>query len=184
MEESFNYEMNNLKKIALLGPESTGKTALCVQLAAHFNTVYVPEFARQYLLAKGNRYSYEDVVYCMEQQLALEDELVKQASQIIFYDTELMNFKVWFTDIFNKAPEWLDEKIKSHRYDFTLLTYFDVPFETDILRLNKDRREFFFDWYKRELESYGSNYVIIKGLGESRLINAIEAVNRITGKNL
>src|SRR5689334_10423355 len=143
--------MNSIKKIAVLGPESSGKTALCVELAAHFNTVYVPEFARQYLLPKQNQYSYDDVVYCMQKQMALEDEMQKQASEYLFCDTELINFKVWFTDVFNKIPEGLQVKIKSHRYDLTLLTYYDIPFEKDILRTNENRRDFFFDWYKKEL---------------------------------
>jgi len=174
--KKFWLQVSELKKIAVLGPESTGKTALCVQLAAHFNTAYVPEFARQYLLSKQNQYNYDDVVYCLQQQIALEDEMQKQATGYLFCDTELINFKVWFADVFNKVPDKLEEKIKSPRYDLTLLTYYDVPFENDILRTNENRREYFFDWYKRELESNQKTYAVIKGLGPERQKNAVAAM--------
>jgi NadR type nicotinamide-nucleotide adenylyltransferase len=168
--------MSKVKKIAVLGPESTGKTALCVQLAAHFNTIYVPEFARQYLLPKQNHYSYEDVVYCLQQQIAMEDEVEKKASQFLLCDTDLINYKVWFNDVFNEAPDWLEEKIKVRKYDLTLLTYYDIPFEKDILRTNEKRRDYFFELYKRELVSNQAPYRIIRGLGGERLNNAVSAI--------
>jgi NadR type nicotinamide-nucleotide adenylyltransferase len=166
--------MDKVKKIALLGPESTGKTELSKQLAAHFHTVWVPEFARQYL--QSTQYAFENVVHCLVEQVALESQMETMAHQFLFCDTELINFKVWFSDMFNKVPGWLDEKIKTHRYDLTLLTYPDISFEEDILRTNAYRRDFFFNWYKKELEAYHSPYVIIKGFGEERLKNAVNAI--------
>jgi NadR type nicotinamide-nucleotide adenylyltransferase len=169
--------MNKVRKIALLGPESTGKTALGIQLAAHFKTVCVPEFARNYLLERNNQYTFEDVEHCVKQQLALENEMENSAKHFLFCDTELINFKVWFKDVFDKVPETLEAQIKSHRYDLTLLTYPDVPFEKDILRANENRRQYFFDWYQRELEAYQHSYIIIKGLGENRFNEALTVIN-------
>jgi NadR type nicotinamide-nucleotide adenylyltransferase len=176
MEEGCG-QMNKVLKIAMLGPESTGKTELCKQLASHFNTVWVPEYAREYLSAKQNQYTYDDVLYCLNQQLLLEEQMQKQANKILFCDTELINFKVWFKDIFNKAPVELEDKIKTHTYDLTILTYYDIPFEPDIVRVMEHRREYFFIWYQRELKDYGFNYSIIKGLGKERVSNAISSVN-------
>jgi NadR type nicotinamide-nucleotide adenylyltransferase len=177
MEESISQGMSFIKRIALLGPESTGKTQLCIQLAAHFKTEWVPEYARQYL--KDNNYSYSDVLHCFDEQLKLEEKNEKNANQLLFCDTELINYKVWFSDVFNKVPEDLEQKIKTHTYDLTLLTYHDIPFEEDILRVNSHRREFFFNWYKNELEAYQKPYAIIKGLGQERLMQAITAVNKL-----
>jgi NadR type nicotinamide-nucleotide adenylyltransferase len=169
-------QMNTVIKVAMLGPESTGKTELCKGLAAHFNTVWVPEYAREYLSAKQNQYNYEDVLHCLHQQLALEEEIRRQANKILFCDTTLINFKVWFKDVFNNVPAQLEEKIKSHSYDLTLLTHYDVPFEPDVVRVMKNRREYFFNWYQQELDSYHFNYAIVKGLGNDRLANAVSLV--------
>jgi NadR type nicotinamide-nucleotide adenylyltransferase len=177
MEKSPGQGMTSVKKIALLGPESTGKTQLCIQLAAHFKTEWVPEYARQYL--QDNDYSYDDVAHCLNEQFALEEKAETNANQFLFCDTELINYKVWFSDVFNKVPQDLEEKIKTHAYDLTLLTYYDIPFEEDILRVNSHRREFFFNWYKNELEAYQKPYAIIKGLGQQRLKHAITAVNKL-----
>jgi NadR type nicotinamide-nucleotide adenylyltransferase len=168
--------MHKIKKVALLGPESSGKTEICRRLAAHFHTEWVPEFARDYLGEKNNQYSFEDVLSCMKSQMASEDEMEKQAHDFLFCDNELINFKVWFSDVFKKIPEGLEEQIQSHRYDLILLAYPDVPFVEDTLRVNPHRREFFFDWYKRELENYKMKYVIIKGLGEKRFEAALNAI--------
>jgi NadR type nicotinamide-nucleotide adenylyltransferase len=168
--------MNPIKRIALLGPESTGKTQLCIQLANHFRTEWVYEYARQYL--KDNNYSYDDVVHCLNEQIALEAKAELTANRFLFCDTELINYKVWFEDVYNKVPDGLEKKIKTHNYDLTLLTYYDLPFEEDILRVNPHRREFFFNWYKKELEIGDKPYIIIKGFGEERLTNAIAAMQQ------
>jgi len=170
--------MNKIKKVALLGPESTGKTELCMRLAAHFHTAWVPEFARVFLSNKNNVYTFEDVLYCMNAQLILEDGMERQAAGFLFCDTELINYKVWFADVFNKVPDELTEKLATHRYDLVLLTSPDIPFEEDPLRTNGNRRDFFFDWYKRELESYNIKYSVIDGAGSKRLENAIAAIER------
>ena len=52
MEEKLGQEPSDLIKIVLFGPESTGKTTLAKQLAKHYNTVWVPEYAREYLQKK------------------------------------------------------------------------------------------------------------------------------------
>jgi NadR type nicotinamide-nucleotide adenylyltransferase len=170
--------MSKIKKVAVLGPESTGKTQLCMELAAHFKTEWVPEFARAFLV--DNNYSYEDVAYCLEQQVVSEEKIFKSAHRFLFCDTELINFKVWFSDVFKEVPVWLDGKIRTHQYDLTLLTNNDVPFEEDILRVNADRRDFFFDWYKRELEHFQKPYAVISGLGSSRTEHAIAAIEKLS----
>ncbi|HEY6977001.1 MAG TPA: AAA family ATPase [Chitinophagaceae bacterium] len=73
--------MNNetpIKKIVVVGPESTGKSSLCKQLAEHFNTLWCPEYAREYLLAHGKEYSYDDLLTIATGQLQLEDKYLEK----------------------------------------------------------------------------------------------------------
>ena len=67
-----------LKKVVIIGPESTGKSTLCKQLAEHYKTLWCPEFARQYLLKHGMNYEYDDLLTIAKGQLALEDEYVEE----------------------------------------------------------------------------------------------------------
>jgi nicotinamide riboside kinase len=70
---------NEIKKIVIIGPESTGKSTLCKQLALHYNTNWCPEFAREYLLKNGMNYTYRDLLKIAKGQLAMEDEYVQSA---------------------------------------------------------------------------------------------------------
>src|ERR1043165_5876631 len=63
-----------LKKIVALGPESTGKSSLCEQLAKHYNTLWCPEYAREYLTVHGMNYTYEDLLTIAKGQIELEEK--------------------------------------------------------------------------------------------------------------
>ena len=99
----------NLYRIAMIGPESTGKTSLCIQLSEYFNTVWVPEFAREYLPSLQHPYTKDDVLYCAEMQIKKEDALAAQANKLMFADTELINIKIWLLDKYGECPAWIEE---------------------------------------------------------------------------
>jgi len=168
-----------LKRIALIGPESTGKTTLCKGLAEHFKTAWVPEFARDYVKQLNRKYTLEDVIYCAQKQLEDEERKAEIANRFLFCDTELITAKVWCEDVFKTVPYWIEDALQKHPYDLFLLTYPDLPFEDDPVRENHNRRQFFFDWYEMELKQYQFQYQIIKGIGEGRLQQAIKAVAKL-----
>ena len=164
----------NIKRIALIGPESSGKTTLAKELASHFNTVWNPEFARDYIAAINRPYTYEDILLCISRQQEAEMELTKKANTYLFADTELILHKIWMEDVFKKSPKLIDERIIETKYDFYLLTSPDLPFIPDSVRENPHRRDYFLNLYKNALEKFGFKYVLISG--EGRLENAIEYI--------
>ena len=166
----------DIVRIALIGPESSGKTTLCKELAEHFQTCWVPEFARDYISNLNRHYTKEDIIYCAEKQMESEDKLIKNANKILFSDTELIICKVWLLDVFGECPEWIEQKINEHKYDLYLLTSPDLPFISDAVRENPHRRQYFFDWYKAELEKRNFQYKIIDGPKEERFNKAIESI--------
>ena len=167
---------SRIKKIALIGPESTGKSTLCEMLASHFKTVWVPEMARQYIGSLERKYTLDDIEYCTKAQLNEEMELIKKANRFLFCDSEMIIAKVWCEDVFKTVPAWIEEKVRTNLYDLHLLMLPDIPFEQDPVRENPHRREFFFDWYKRELEERNFPYEVIGGKGDERFRNAIAAI--------
>lgn len=86
--------MNELKKIVVIGPESTGKSTLCKLLAKYYNTLWCPEYAREYLLMHGVAYTYNDLLTIAKGQLKLEDEYaenVKRQSSIVNRETLMVD---------------------------------------------------------------------------------------------
>jgi NadR type nicotinamide-nucleotide adenylyltransferase len=166
-------------RIAAIGPESTGKTTLCRQLASCFQTVWVPEFARTYLPTLERPYEKADVLYCAAMQIRKEDEALGQANRFLFSDTELINIKCWLLDKYGECPEWVEKKIAERRYDFYLLTAPDIPFIPDPLRENPDRREYFFQKYKAELEARSFPFLLVSGDENKRLTECISVISAL-----
>jgi len=160
------------RKIAVTGPESTGKSALCAALAAHFNTVWVPEFARTYLTPE-NTYTPQDLDNIAAGQTASEKELEKRANGILFCDTEMTVMKIWCEHSFGYCTPYITDLYNNQRYDLYLLADVDLPWEPDPLREHPHLRGYFFNRYREELEKAGRNYLVVKGVGNERWKNII-----------
>ena len=165
-----------LHKIAITGPESTGKTSLTMQLADLYDTVYVPEYARQYLDKNGMNYTYEDVLKMAKGQIELEKQMSAKASEILFADTEMIAYKIWLEFYEWEVPKWMADHIKINQFGFYLLTDIDIPWVADGQRANKNDRELLFHRFQEELENAEVNYGIISGTGPLRIDNAISTI--------
>ena len=139
MEKKLTQKPINIVKVVLFGPESTGKTTLSKQLARHYNTVWAPEFAREYLQKKWNneRKTCEaaDLVPIAIGQMKLENKLAKKADKVLICDTDLLETKVYSEEYYGGfVDENLDKAAQKNQYDLYLLTYIDTPWEEDDLR--------------------------------------------------
>ncbi|MFC2096411.1 AAA family ATPase [Bacteroidota bacterium] len=175
MEKRIKQE---IKRIVLIGAESTGKTELTEYLSEKFGTVWVPEYAREYIEKLNRPYTYDDVEHIAKRQVVLEEEFVRRANKILFYDTYLIITKVWFKLVYNKVPDWLHQKIVDSKIDLFILCDNEIPWISDPVRENGgEMRDKLFKIYKEELKYYGFNYKIIKGSGSDRRNNALKIVN-------
>nr|NQU90224.1 ATP-binding protein [Bacteroidota bacterium] len=172
-----------LFKIAITGPESTGKSLLAASLADHYRTVYVPEFARVYLLNLGRAYTYDDILDVARGQKKSEEALVPIAKKFIFSDTELLVTKIWCEFKYGKCHAWIEDQFYRQQYDLYLFTDIDLPWEFDPMREHPDHRKILFDMYRKELEKAGFNYRIVSGKDEERMNNAIDAINDIVNRD-
>jgi NadR type nicotinamide-nucleotide adenylyltransferase len=169
----------NYKRVVLTGPESTGKTTLAEQLAKEFNTVWIPEFARQYAKEINNNFTYADVLDVARIQLVQELEVDTLINKVVFFDTSLIITKVWLDTVFHKVPQWLETQILFEEADLYLLCAPDIEWIPDPLRVNGgQKRVKLFERYMQELENYGFNYRIITGKGEDRLNACIQYVKQ------
>jgi NadR type nicotinamide-nucleotide adenylyltransferase len=165
-------------RIAITGPESTGKSELAKQLSIHYQTIFVPEVSRGYLEELGRSYEYHDIKEIAKNQLKLENTLAERADKILFCDTDMLVTKIWSSYKYGKCDPWIEEKARSHRYDLYLLCNIDLPWVEDPLREHPNKREELFGIYLKELQILKVNFAIISGTGPARTENAILAISR------
>jgi NadR type nicotinamide-nucleotide adenylyltransferase len=163
-------------KIAITGPESTGKSMLAEQLAKHYQTVWVPEYARGYINGLKRPYDQHDILEIAKGQIHSEQDFYPEASKFIFCDTELIVTKIWSEVKFQNCDDWILSKIIENRYDLFLLCNIDLPWEDDPQREHPHEREYLFNLYKGELISHGFPFFVISGFGKERLNNAIRVI--------
>ena len=189
-------------KVVVLGPESTGKSSLCAQLADHYKTGWVKEYAREYLLTNGTEYNYENLLEIAQGQLALEHAAVKLAEdrllsnsdetiasstpEIVLIDTDMNVLKVWCEFVFEKCHPWILNQIVANSYDLYLLCDIDLPWVKDELREYPDlrTREKLYRHYKDLLINQPTPWVNISGNYESRLQTAITAIDSTCTKTI
>ncbi len=175
----------------IIGPESTGKSTLCEQLAQQYETMWCPEFAREYLLTNGTDYTYDDLLSIARGQLALEDEytamLTASHSSIsiphppLFIDTDMYVMKVWCEFVFGKCHRFILEQIVERKYDLYLLCNTDLPWTPDELREYPDieSRRKLYAIYKDSMINQAVPWADISGVEEERLQKAIAAVSNL-----
>jgi NadR type nicotinamide-nucleotide adenylyltransferase len=170
---------NKLKKIAITGPESTGKSMLAQQLADHYRTVWVPEYSRVYLLQTEGKYNYGDILKIARGQKKSEKALSDIARRVMFSDTELLVTKIWCEVKYKKCHPWILENLAKQDFDLYLLMDIDLPWEFDPLREHPDERKYLFGLYRNELEVRKLNYKIVGGIDDKRLKKAIGFVEDV-----
>ena len=187
-----------MKKIVIIGPESTGKSTFCDQLATHYQTVWVKEYAREYLLKNGTNYSFENLLDIAKGQIENEERIANSrpltetagsyhqrsatGGQPVFIDTDMYVMKVWCEFVFEKCHHWILNRIVERKYDLYLLCNIDLPWIKDELREYPDliTREKLYHHYKDIMVNQDVPWVDISGDYRQRLEKAITAIDIIT----
>jgi len=196
--------METIKKFVVIGPESTGKSTLCTQLAEHYHTTWVREYAREYLEKNGMDYTYDNLLTIAKGQIELEEavsyqlsaishqpsapldrvaqgsQLAAHSSQLLFIDTDMYVMKVWCEYVFNKCHSWVLNRIAERKYDGYLLCNTDLPWVSDQLREYPDVeiRNRLYHFYKDCIVNQSLPWVNISGSYEERLEKAINFIER------
>lgn len=196
--------METIKKFVIIGPESTGKTTLCSKLAAYYKTLWVPEYAREYLIKNGTDYSYNDLLTIAKGQIDLEDNVARSKKQearsskkpgvadilhstshivhperLLFIDTDMYVMKVWCEYVFNKCHNWILNRIAERQYDGYILCNPDLDWVADELREypDKDIRQKLYYYYKDLMINQPLPWVDINGNYNERLEKAIRFID-------
>jgi NadR type nicotinamide-nucleotide adenylyltransferase len=168
-----------VKKVAVIGPECTGKSELSQFLAGYYKTEWVPEYARGFIDHLIRPYEEHDLLTIAHGQLRLEDEYARDSTKVLFCDTNLYVIKVWSEVKFGSCAPDILHQIETRPYDLYLLTYVDVPWQDDPQREHPTRREELYERYLNEMKNQPVPFVEIKGPRELRQQTALDAVQKI-----
>lgn len=190
--------MKPIQKIVVIGPESTGKSTLCAELSAHYQTIWVKEYARQYLSENGTNYSFDNLLTIAKGQIENEEAAVNSLAQKntekkevekagkLIIDTDMYVMKVWCEYVFNNCHPFILEQINERNYDLYLLCDIDLPWAADEMREYPDEgpRIELFTIYKELLMNQKTPWAIVSGTGPERTQNAIELIDKLLSQQV
>jgi HTH-type transcriptional repressor of NAD biosynthesis genes len=168
-----------LKRVCIVGGESSGKSTLAAALAAELKTKHVPEYARIYLERRGGLCTKDDMLPIARGQVALETALAREANRVLISDTDALLSQVWSEFLFNGVSPELQALADKQHFDLYLLLSPDLPWVADTVRYLPHQRQEFFERCRTLLEDTKRPYVIISGSGDARLQNALNAVRSL-----
>ncbi|MBU0695583.1 MAG: ATP-binding protein [Bacteroidetes bacterium] len=172
-----------LIKIAIVGPESTGKSTITSALAKHYKTVWVPEYARYYCEGLTGECTMQDELNMFYGQLALEKSMETVAqNNLLFCDTTFLTVKIWSDYQLGETPKPVLDALKVYTYDFYILLKNDIPWEEDPLRDFKDMGGYFMTVWRKELTALNAHYVEVGGAND-RLENVISCIDLFLSSN-
>tara|TARA_R110002073_G_scaffold279026_1_gene442853 strand:- start:92322 stop:92975 length:654 start_codon:yes stop_codon:yes gene_type:complete len=187
MDKRLKQKPMNIVKVVLFGPESTGKTTLANQLAYHYQTVWAPEYAREYLQEKWNNKrqvcEHEDLLPIAIGQIKLENRLAQRADKVLICDTDLLETKVYSEEYYDGLVDSeIEIAAEKNQYDIYLLTSIDIPWRFDSIRDKPGQREEMFKAFENALKKYKKPYVTLKGNEETRFNKAVAVIDDLIAK--
>ena len=154
-------------RIALTGPESTGKTTLAVLLAEYLGATCIPEFARSYLLERQGIYDQSDLLAIAKGQLNLWVQ--NEKAPRLVSDTEMIVLKIWSEFKYGEVDPFILDALSNQRFDHYFLCYPDIAWEEDPLREHPEQRMELFALYLKELQERRLPFTVVKGETFTRL---------------
>lgn len=158
-----------LIKIALVGPECTGKTTLAEALSESWGEPYVPEYSREYLERLGRNYNQDDLLEIAKGQLEKEYAVAEGANRFLICDTNTLVVKIWAEVRFGRAQNWIERQFLEKPYQLYVLCGYGIPWVEDPLRENPDDRPELYEMYKKALVRAGKRFVEVEGTVAERV---------------
>ena len=163
-------------RIAITGPESSGKTTLAKALSEHYNISFVPEFARTYLEKTEGKYEQLDLDNIAQGQLK---SLNSAEDSIVISDTDFSVLEIWSQYKYKNTSELITKLVQKELFDLHILCSPDIPWETDLLRENPNSRDLLFELYCESLNCYNKNFIVVNGIAKNRLEKSIQAIDAL-----
>lgn len=164
-------------RIAITGPESSGKTSFAQQLALLINGTFIPEYAREYLLNLNRVYNQTDLDNIAKGQLKLWEE--NRHEPIVICDTEMLVMHIWSEVSYKNTSSTILQLLDNQQFDHYFLCSPDIPWEEDPLREHPEMRDELFEYYLQKLIERNVPFTILQGSMENRTVAALKAISHL-----
>ena len=164
-----------MKKISIVGPESSGKSLLASTLSKSLNCSITEEYARHYLNNKDS-YDYDDLTKIAIKQIEIIKKEMKRGGDFLIADTSLIVIEIWSKIKFNKTDSRIINLSKQEKFDYYILCKPDIPWVFDSLRENPNDRDYIFKFYLKILKKRNYNFKIVSGSHATRTLDSLDFI--------
>jgi HTH-type transcriptional repressor of NAD biosynthesis genes len=171
-----------MKRVLIVGAESTGKTTLAMALAEHYQTTWVPEFGRLYTEARrprGELWRSEEFTFIASEQVRMEDALARIANRVLIADTDAFATAIWHERYLGQPSADVLAIAAGRAYDLHVLTDVDTPFVPDDIRDGESIRDWMHKRFVDELSRMGVPVLFVSGPHEQRLKAALARIDAL-----
>ena len=170
----------SVTRIVVTGSESTGKTTLARDLAAHFGVLYVREQAREYAERARRSLTAEDVSPIASEQIAAEDAAMTDANRRgdrwLVLDTDLVSTVVYARHYYGSCPSWIEAEARARLAELYLVTDIDIEWQPDGIRDRPGTRDELDRAFRDVLREFNARACHVRGHGELRLASALRCI--------
>jgi NadR type nicotinamide-nucleotide adenylyltransferase len=174
-----------VKRICIVGAESTGKTTLAQKLAEHYQTNWVAEYGRDYCIKKwkngsiNDEWLSEEFVHIAQEQSRLEDDLARSANRVRICDTDPFATTIWHERYLKTPDETVRAIANARKYALYILTGDEIPFVQDGLRDGEHIRHWMHNRFIQALNESKKPWVLVSGTLSDRVSQAIGHIDKI-----
>jgi NadR type nicotinamide-nucleotide adenylyltransferase len=171
-----------VKRVVIIGAESTGTTTLSIALAEHYQTTWVPEFGRLYTEARrprGELWRSDEFTFIAIEQARLEDAMARLANKVLICDTDPFATTIWHERYLGSPSREVQEVADARKYDLYILTNTDIPFVQDGIRDGEHIRQWMHDRFHDDLTRLPTPMLVVSGPHETRLAAAIARIDAL-----
>jgi HTH-type transcriptional regulator, transcriptional repressor of NAD biosynthesis genes len=175
---------NPVKRVVVIGSESSGTTTLARALAEHYRTVWVPEYGRTYSEGRqpcGQPWRSDELTFIAIEQARMEDALAALANRVLICDTDPFATAIWHERYLGQPSDAVREIANSRRYDLYIVTDASIPFVQDDIRDSESLRQWMQDRFIEELSRMRRPTIVVSGAHEARFAAAVSRIDELLG---
>jgi HTH-type transcriptional regulator, transcriptional repressor of NAD biosynthesis genes len=171
-----------VKRVVIIGSESSGTTTLARALAEHYRTVWVPEFGRTYSEGRqyvGQPWRSEEFVHIATEQIRMEDALARLANRVLICDTDAFATSIWHERYMGTPSDDVKAIAATRKYDLYVVTDANIPFVGDDIRDGESFRQWMQGRFIEELSKTSTPMIVVSGPHEDRFAAAVKRIDQI-----
>jgi NadR type nicotinamide-nucleotide adenylyltransferase len=171
-----------VRRVCIVGAESTGTTTLAGTLAVHYGTTWVPEYGRDHAamkVAAGEPWTSDDFTTIARRQQAAEDAAARESGPLLICDTDALATSIWHERYMDEPSPEVARIAASRSYAMYVLTSDDIPFVQDGTRDGEHLRGWMTDRFRNALAQRSEPFVEVTGSREARLAAAVSAIDSL-----